>query len=70
MSVSGIYNNNINISLHKSIYTSQHISCNANSSTAEQTSLLIFGSERIFDLFLDVLDGDKTLQVKIIIYNG
>ena len=60
MAMSRINNNNVNICLYKCVYTSQDIGCDTNCCTAEKTSLCIFGCQRIFDLFFNVLDGDKT----------
>ena len=67
MSVSGIHNNDIYVSLYESFHTFHHVAGNADACTAKQTTLLILCGERILDLFFDILDGDKSLQMKIFV---
>ena len=56
----GIDNDNIYVSLNKCIHTSKYISCDTNCRTAEKTYLCILGCKRIFNLFLDILDGNES----------
>ena len=60
MSVSGIQHNNVYLSLYQSFHTIQNIGCDTYCSSAEQTALCVLCGQRIFDLFLDIFDGDKT----------
>ena len=68
--MSGVKYNDIHLSLHQSVHTVQHIRCDAYSGAAEQTALSVLCGQRVFDLFLDIFDGDETAEVKIIINDG
>ena len=56
----GINYDYIHIRFHKCIYTCKYIGCDTNCRTTEKTSLCILGCKRIFDLFLDILDGNES----------
>ena len=68
--MSGVQYNYIHMSLHQSVHTVQNVRCDTDSCAAEQTSLSVLCGQRIFDLLLNIFDGDETLQVKIIINDG
>ncbi len=60
MSMCGINDNDVHMCVDQGIHTVHHISRDADACTAEQPALNIFCGERVFDLFFDIFDGDKT----------
>ena len=68
--MSGVKYNDVHMSLHKSVHTVQNVRCDTYSGSAEQTALSVLCGQRVFDLFLDIFDGDETAEVKIIINDG
>ena len=70
MAMGGIQNDNVHTGLHQCLYTLQHIGGDTHCCAAEQTSLAVLGRLGIFDLFLDILDGDESLQIEVVIYDG
>ena len=70
MAMGGIQNDNVHTGLHQCLHTLQHIGGDTYCCAAEQTSLAVLGRLGIFDLFLDILDGDESLQIEIVIYDG
>ena len=67
--MSRVNNNNIDFRFYQSIHTLQNICCDSNGSTTEQTTIFIFCRQRIFDLLLNIFDGDQTFQIEVIIYD-
>ena len=57
----GIQNNHVNMSLNKLCRPIQHIRGNTQSSTAKKSSLLILRRIGIFNLLLNIFDGNETL---------
>ena len=69
MSVSGIDHDHVYIGFHKRVNTGEYIGCDSHSGSAEQAALSVFCGQRIFDLFLNILDRDKSFQIAFIIYD-
>ena len=59
MTMRGIHDDHIHGSLYQRFHTGKHIGCNTDGASAQKTSLCVFGRQRIFDLFLNILDGDQ-----------
>ena len=67
MAMRGIDNDNIDMSLYQRIYTLQNVCCNTNSCTAQQTTMIVLGRQRVFDLFLNILDRDQTFEIEVLV---
>ena len=59
MSVSGIDHDHVYIGFHKRVNTGEYIGCDSHSGSAEQAALSVFCGQRIFDLFLNILDRNQ-----------
>ncbi len=70
MAVCGVEYDDIDLRINKCRYSVEAVCGNSYSCTAEESSLLILSGERILDLLLDILDGDESLEVEIIINDG
>ena len=57
-------------SLYQRFDTCKHICRDAYRTAAQKSALCILCCERIFDLFLDIFDGDKAFEIKILINDG
>ena len=69
MAVCGIDDDAVDLGSYKRFHALENIRCHADAGAAEKTAALILGRIRILDLLLDILDGDQTLEIKIIIDN-
>ena len=66
----GVYYDHVHMSAYQSVYPLHHVSRDADTCAAQKAPLLVLGGEWIFDLLFNVLDGDKSLQVEVVIHNG
>ena len=70
MTVCGIENDNVNLGFNKSCNPVENIGGNTYTCSAEKSSLLILGCIGILDGLLNILDGDQTLEIIILINDG
>ena len=68
MTMGGIQDNHIHLGLYQSRHTLQHIGCDTHGRAAEQSSLSVLCGQRVLNLLLNILDGNESFQVKIVIY--
>ena len=64
-----VENNYVYFCFHQGFHTIQDVCSDTYCRAAEQTSLCILCRERILDLFLNILDSNKTLEVKILVHD-
>ena len=60
----------IHLCIHQRRYPVKHIGSDAHPRAAKKPALLVLGCQRIFDGLLDVLDGNKPLQVEVLVHYG
>ena len=65
----GIQHHDIHLRLHKGLHALQHIGRNADGRAAQKPSLFVLGGQRVLNLLLNILDGDETLQIEILVHN-
>ena len=61
VAVCRVQHQNVYLRIHQSVRTLQHICSDADGSAAEQAAHGILGGIRVFDLFLNILNCDKSL---------
>ena len=69
MSVSGIHHNNVHFCLYKLFHAFQAVCSNTDCRAAEQPALGVLRRQRVFNLFFNILDCDKTFQISFIIHD-
>ena len=69
MTVRRIDNYDINVCLYKSLYSVEHINRNSDARSAKKSSLCVLCRIGIFDLLFNIFYCDKSLKIKIVIYN-
>ena len=69
MSVCTVKNNYINLGFNKCCHSVKYICCNTDTGTAEQSALFILCCKRIFDRLFNILNCNKTFQIKIVIHD-
>lgn len=52
------------------LHALHHIGGNADAGAAEQTSLVVLCGEGIFDLLLNILDSNQSLEIVVVIHDG
>ena len=67
MAVGGVDDDDIDFRPDQFADALQIITCGADRGADTQSALVIFGGQRIFDLFGDVFDGDQALQILILV---
>ena len=70
MAVCRIHDDNIHMGVDQGLHALHHIGGNADAGAAEQTSLIVLCGEGIFDLLLNILDGNQTFQIVVVIHDG
>ena len=70
MTMGTVQNHYVNLRCNQCGNSLQYICRDTYRSAAEETSLGILGSQRILDRLLDILDGDQTLEVKVLVNDG
>ena len=70
MTVGRIHHDHVHLSLDQGVHAGHHIAGDAHGSAAQQAAMLVLGRQGIFDLLLNVLDRDETLEFKVSVYNG
>ena len=65
----GIQNQYIYMRIHQCFCSLQYVGSNTNTGTTQKTSLCILCCQRVFNLFFNIFDRNKTLQIEIFINN-
>ena len=65
----GVHAQHIHLLLHQQPGALQHVGADAHGGGTQQTAVSVLGGEGVFDVFLDVLDGDQAPQGKVFIHN-
>ena len=67
MTVRGIDNHDVHMCLHQLADTVQNVRCHTNACTCKQPALGILCAVGVLDLLLNILDGDKSLQMAFLV---
>ena len=70
VAVGGIQYHHVHLGLYQGGYTVQHVLGGADGSAAQQTAALVTGGVGILHSLLNVFDGDKSLQVHVLVHQG
>ena len=63
----GIDNHDVHMCLHQLADTVQNVCCHTNACTCKQPALGILCAVGVLDLLLNILDGDKSLQMAFLV---